>query len=313
MRFVVANGVMRARAIAGTYVVALAWDFQPWQEDKRDGLMGFAVERAEFKGEEIVERYWMRSIKRFRDKDRGLAPGTPVSTADHPIQSFQWADYTAHADRRYRYRIVPVYGPVKNLALDEESAVVLDVSTEIEFLLKPDAPNDAARHDVYFNRGVIGSQAFARRFENADPKNASPKSEEMVWLSRGLYEALLAFIGLAGDERFALRAALYEFHYQPVANAFAKAVEAGADVKIVYDGESSYKHDNEKTIANAGLGTLLARTRGSGDQTCGLMSPCGIAPPLKKFFAFVKRSVEFSFTSPRKFSWSGPPLRIRRA
>lgn len=267
MRIVAENDVMRARAIAGTYVVTLAWDFQPDQEGKLEGLMGFAIERTEFEGEEIVERYWMRSIKRFRDKDRGLPPGTPVSTADHPIQSFQWADYTAEKDRHYRYRIVPLYGSVKNLLLDDASSVALDVTTEIEFLLKPDADNDKARHDIYFNRGVIGSQAFARRFKNANPQNASPKSEEMVWLSRGLYEALMAFIGLASDERFALRAALYEFHYQPVANAFAKAVEAGASVKIVYDGESTYKHDNELTIANAGLdqmGAVKARTVSEG-------------------------------------------------
>ena len=51
----------------------------------------------------------------------------------------------------------------------------------------------------------------------------------------------------------ALRAALYEFHYQPVANAFAKAIEAGADVKIVYDAESDYKVENEATIQTARL------------------------------------------------------------
>jgi len=267
MRIIAENDVMRARAIAGTYIVTLAWDFQAAHEAKREGLMGFAIERTEFKDGEIVERYWMRGIKRFRDKDRGLAAGTPVSTADHPVQSFQWADYTAQTDRHYRYRIVPVYGSVKNLLLDEASAVTLDVATEVEFLLKPDVDNDTARHDIYFNRGVIGSQAFARRFNNADPKNASPQSEEMKWLSRGLYEALMTFIGLASDHRFSLRAALYEFHYQPVANAFAKAVEAGADVKIVYDGVSSYKHDNELTIANAGLdqmGAVKARTVSEG-------------------------------------------------
>jgi hypothetical protein len=60
------------------------------------------------------------------------------------------------------------------------------------------------------------------------------------------------FIGLAGDG-MALRAALYEFHYQPVANAFAKAIEAGADVKIVYDAESNYKVENEATIKTARL------------------------------------------------------------
>ena len=64
---------------------------------------------------------------------------------------------------------------------------------------------------------------------------------------------MIRFIGLAEGDQFALRAALYEFHYQPVANAFAKAVEAGADVKIVYDAESTYKEGNEATIATAGL------------------------------------------------------------
>ena len=79
-----------------------------------------------------------------------------------------------------------------------------------------------------------------------------PRSKEMKWLSRGLFEALVRFIGLAGDG-MALRAALYEFHYQPVANAFAKAIEAGADVKIVYDAESDYKIENEATIKTARL------------------------------------------------------------
>src|SRR5262245_20845682 len=159
--------VLRARAIAGTYVVVLAWDFKPGQEQKRNGLMGFAIERTELKNGQPIERYWMRSIKRFRDKDQGLPPGTPVSTADHTVQSFQWGDYTAKASSSYRYRIVPTYGTPKNLTLDEASAVTVDVNTEIEFLLHPDLADNTARHDVYFNRGVIGSQAFARRFQNA--------------------------------------------------------------------------------------------------------------------------------------------------
>ena len=262
-----ASPVLRARAIAGTYVVVLAWDFQPGQEQKRNGLMGFAIERAELKNGQIDERYWMRSIKRFREKDRGLPPGTPVSTADHPVQSFQWADYTAQASSSYRYRIVPTYGPAKNLALDNDAAVTVDVTTEIEFLLHPELANNTARHDVYFNRGVIGSQAYARRFENAAPDPSNPSSDKMKWLSRGLFEALLGFIGLAEDHHYSLRAALYEFHYQPVANAFAKAVEAGADVKIVYDAESTYKTVNNQTIANAGLdqmGVVIPRTVSEG-------------------------------------------------
>ena len=69
-------------------------------------LLGFAVERTEFKDrtrKKVAERYFLRGIKRFEDKDKGLPPGTPVPTSEHPIQSFQWGDYTAKpstAERR---------------------------------------------------------------------------------------------------------------------------------------------------------------------------------------------------------------------
>ncbi|MGA1805231.1 phospholipase D-like domain-containing protein [Rhizobium sp. HT1-10] len=261
------NTVLKGRAIAGTYVVILAWDFIAGQGAKLEGLLGFAIERSELQNGNVVERYWMKGIKRFRDKDRGLAPGTPVSTADHPIQSFQWGDYTAEQDRQYEYRIVPLYGAIKNIQPDDASSLSLEVHTEIEYLLKPAVADDTAKHDVYFNRGVIGSQAFARRFGNAKPKADNPTSPEMKWLSRGLFEALIRFIGLAEDHSFSLRAAVYEFHYQPVANAFAKAIEAGADVKIVYDAESTYKKENEAVIDRAGLrqaGAVIPRTVSEG-------------------------------------------------
>ncbi len=263
MRTKATSDVLKARAIAGTYVVVLAWDFRPGNLAKRKGLLGFAIQRDELGADGLpVESYWMRSIKRFKDKDKGLPPGTPVSTADHPIQSFQWADYTAKAGRTYRYRIVPAYGSPKLLRLDEPSAVPIDVTTEAELGVAA-AEAGAARHDVFFNRGVIGSQAYAREFQNATPNAGDPASREMVWLSRGLFEALMGFIASAKDERYALRAAVYEFHYQPVANAFARAIEAGADVKIVYDAESSYKAENLATIARAGLdaaGATIPRT-----------------------------------------------------
>jgi phosphatidylserine/phosphatidylglycerophosphate/cardiolipin synthase-like enzyme len=253
MRTTAKGTELRAAAYAGTYVVVLAWDTLDGKPPARKDLLGYAIERTELDvaGKE-VERYWMRGIKRFKDKDKGLPPGTPVPTSEHPIQGFLWADYTARAGTRYQYRIVPVYGAVKNPKLDDAVAVTLDVTAEIEGDLPLEAGGAAVRNDVFFNRGVIGSQAYAREFGNREPDAANPRSREMKWLSRGLFEALVKFIGLAGDD-MALRAALYEFHYQPVANAFAKAIEAGADVKIVYDAESDYKVDNLATIKAAGL------------------------------------------------------------
>lgn len=255
---VINNHLLKGRAYAGTYVVSLAWDFVNEDESVRDGLLGFAIERTEFKDGNQIERYWLKGIKRFKDKDKGLTPGTPVSTAEHPIQSFQWCDYTAHPQRHYEYRIVPAYGKVKLIELDEAGALVLAVHTEATFGNHTDVNENGIRHDIFFNRGVIGSQAYAREFGNKEPNALDPWSKEMVWLSRGLFEALTEFIGLAESERYGLRAALYEFHYQPVANAFAKAVQAGADVKIVYDAESSYKEENLAVIQEAGLDQMNA-------------------------------------------------------
>ena len=258
MRATATGTELKAAAYAGTYVVILAWDTLDGQQPARNDLLGYAIERAELnQAGDVLERYWMRAIKRFEDKDKGLPPGTPVSTAEHPIQSFLWADYTAKAGVSYQYRIVPVFGGVKHPQLDEAAAVMIAVTAESELDGSADDPDGVISHDVFFNRGVIGSQAYAREFGNREPDRDNPRSKEMKWLSRGLFEALIAFIGLAKDG-MSLRAALYEFHYQPVANAFAKAIEAGVDVKIVYDAESSYKVDNEETIAAAGLGELGA-------------------------------------------------------
>jgi phosphatidylserine/phosphatidylglycerophosphate/cardiolipin synthase-like enzyme len=260
MRTKVNGNELKGAAYAGTYVVVLAWDTKDGKMSLREELLGFAIERTELDtAGNTVERYWLRGIKRFKEKDKGLPPGTPVSTSEHPVQSFLWADYTVNPGIRYLFRIVPVYGAIKNVQFDDAAAVTLDVTTEEE-------TKAGAKHNVFFNRGVIGSQAYARQFGNCEPDADNPRSEEMEWLSRGLFKALLQFIGRAGDG-MGLRASFYEFHYLPVANAFVKAIEAGADVKIVYDAKSSYKEENEATIRTAGLdnyNAVIPRTVSEG-------------------------------------------------
>src|SRR4030095_15277347 len=156
------NGTeLKAAAYAGTYVVVLAWDTLNGKAPARKNLLGYAIDVTELDlaGNE-VERYWMRGIKRFKEKDKGLPPGTPVSSAEHPIQSFLWADYTAKAGTHYLFRIVPLYGTGKNPKLDDAAAVTLDVIAEIEGDQPLDSTDDSIRHDVFFNRGVIGSPGY---------------------------------------------------------------------------------------------------------------------------------------------------------
>jgi phosphatidylserine/phosphatidylglycerophosphate/cardiolipin synthase-like enzyme len=254
MRELKEGGVLAVRAIGGLHVVTLAWDFVAGQEGKREGLLGFALERSELRDGTVVERYFLRGIKRFKGKDEGLAPGTPVPTSEHPIQTFQWGDYTAKPETSYRYRVVPVYGQPKLVQLDDASATTVEITTEAEA-----GPEDQEPcHDVYFNRGVAGSQAYARKFGDTKPDENAPDAAQMKWLSRGLFEALTAFIRWAAGAdaaQYTLRAMFYEFHYLPVGLAFAAAAQAGADVDIRYDAQD-YKKVNEAMIAAAGIGHL---------------------------------------------------------
>jgi phosphatidylserine/phosphatidylglycerophosphate/cardiolipin synthase-like enzyme len=262
MRQLQPGSVLNVRAIGGLHVVTLAWDFAAGQDAKRDGLLGFAVERSELKNGKVIERYYLRGIKRFKSKDEGLPPGTPVPTSEHPIQTFQWGDYTPKPATTYRYKVVPVYGQPKLLDLDEASATTVEITTEAE----EGGEQSGTRHDVYFNRGVAGSQAYARKFGLTKPDETKPSSAQMVWLSRGLFEALTAFIKLAAGQDAAdykLRGMLYEFRYKPVGQAFAAAAKAGADVDVRYEAQT-YKKDNEAMIAAARIKSLCKPQKSRG-------------------------------------------------
>ena len=162
MRALKKGKVLDVRAIGGLHVTTVAWDFAAGQQAKRKGLLGFAIERSELKGGKVVETYFLRGIKRFKFKDEGVAPGTPLPTSEHPVQAFQWGDYTCKPETTYRYRVIPVYGKPKLLELDEKSATTVEITTEAEEA--PQKDNTGAWHNIYFNRGAAGSQAYARKF-----------------------------------------------------------------------------------------------------------------------------------------------------
>jgi hypothetical protein len=141
------------------------------------------------------------------------------------------------------------------LDLDTKSATIVKITTETE--VEPDL-NGETRHNIFFNRGVAGSQAYARKFGKARPDEEKPESEQMKWLSRGLFEALIGFIKRAAGKDgsdYKLRAMLYEFRYLPVGKAFKEAADAGADVAIRYEAQS-YIEDNEAMITEAKIKRL---------------------------------------------------------
>jgi len=218
MRTGAAREGISVHAIAGSYVVLLGFDCI---EEARRGLLGFAIERTDHVED---ERYWLRGFKVFAESALDVVPGQTVTTLEHPLQTFLWADFTAKPGYTYTYRICAMYGKPKKLEIRRQ--VEATVSTE---------PVDQGLHGVTFNRGVAASQAYARRFGNVEPDKNDPAAPYWPWLSRGLQEALKSFIRQAQGPRFALHAAVYEFNYPAALEAFRTAADSGAAVSIVYD------------------------------------------------------------------------------
>lgn len=247
-------GGVRVRAIAGTRVVLLAMDCD---EASRKGLMGFAVSRR--RGTRAP--MWLASMKVFRsivpDPGPALRDRTrkvpPFLTDRHPIQGFLWSDYDADPDTAYVYTVVPMYEPVDDLR--PGPAVRVEVRTESE---------DVGSHRIWFNRGAVASQAFAREFGNTGPTKAQakdPSSRVTRWLARGLLDACLDFIDSTAPDQ-ALRVAAYELTYQPILDAFKRALDRGVDVKIVYADESgAAASEAELALAAAGIPAKVGNRR----------------------------------------------------
>jgi phosphatidylserine/phosphatidylglycerophosphate/cardiolipin synthase-like enzyme len=213
------SGALSVHAISGTHCVLLGMNIEQVQ---CKGLLGFAIHREDPKEN---ESYWLSGMRTFEASYPNPPIGSLSSTREQPVQDFLWSDFTAKPGRKYTYSITPVYGKPKKLVYRD--ALSIDVETEAEA---------SGKHSIYFNRGVIGSQAYSRKFDASPEKLASPKREQAYkWLSRGLEEAILGFIANAKDESFGLRAAIYEFEHEPVIAAFAQAQKKSKDVQIIFD------------------------------------------------------------------------------
>ena len=235
------NG-LAAQAIAGSHVVILGWDVT--NKAKLKGLLGFAIQRTDHTENET---YWLQGTKTFANPAKPLGPGGQVSSHEQPFQTFQWGDYTAKGEHSYSYTVVPLYGKPGQLV--DGKSITLNVKTESEW---------GTTHSVFFNRGAVASQEYARRFQNKKPSVVGEAA--YVWLSRGLLEALLAFIQRASSKDFGLCGAIYEFQWPAVLNALAVAKTKGAKVDILYDAIDKASHDpvtkNKAAIAQAKIGAL---------------------------------------------------------
>ncbi len=233
MRAYKSNAKIAVNAVAGNNVVLLGMDAT---EEARKGLLGFAIQRTDHTSG--GEERWLRSSLSFDHHPTHKAGDESLDSISHPIQDFKWGDYAAKPDHEYTYKVIPIYGSPTDLV--QGDAVSVKVKTE-SISNETDA--------VFFNRGAAASQAYVERFGNKRPDEVEG-DEAWKWLSRGLEEALIGFIGQAEGAGWSLRACLYEFNHHPVLEAFKAAAGRGADVKIVFD--------HKKAEGDPGKGNLEA-------------------------------------------------------
>ena len=211
MRASDSQGGLSAFAVSGTHAVLLGFDVA---QAELPTLLGFAVERTLLPD---GTPGFLPNFLRFAANDR---PDGPSSTRENPLQAFQWGDYGVLPGQQLRYRIWKATGTAENVSLNEPAAEIT-INTE---------NNDDGRYGIWFNRGIAGSQAYARKFGNGSPVGI-PDAQR--WMSRGLEEALLAFIARAEGNTQSLRGAFYEFSHPPILDALRDAAQRGVDVALV--------------------------------------------------------------------------------
>lgn len=234
------NGEFQVKVISGTRTILMALNCP---QERCAGLKGFSFYR---KIEGTGSGKWLLSQKVFPSivpDPKKLVDGKPplFTTEQFPVQSFLWSDYTAEPGVRYEFKILPRYGEPSALQSDPQDIINVTVHTEPE--------HDPDGHSIWFNRGAIASQYFAREFGNVKP--STQQLEDLTqpvtqWLSRGLVEACLLFINdvPAGE---GLRLCVYEFTYKPILNALKAAIDRGVDVRISYHDTPA----NNKAITTA--------------------------------------------------------------
>jgi len=158
----------KAAAIANNDYVHVAWDFGEFLPN----CDGFAVYRITDGGESQGEplSVFGRDAKGNRLK---------ISCEDYPIHKYNWRDVLETRGGRYKYRVVPMHGPKQPMSLIAPAVTPdwVDVS-----------PRQGENVEVYFNRGILGSQSAADKIWN--PNQEKPDFNKITEMIRDTNSAL---------------------------------------------------------------------------------------------------------------------------
>lgn len=190
---------MPAVAFSNNDIALVAWTF----DRHLDGCLGFAVHQIDSAGNETI----LPAKARFEGQD----PHTDFTTAQAPIQKFWWKDLSATRGHTYQYRIVPMGG---------EPGGTLQPLAGIEPLLsnKVTLTPDRGPFKVYFNRGIVATQALGRALNDKPsidaltPHILDPKDPVRRGLMGQLFEGVTCLLDRADRNGGQIHGALYELN-----------------------------------------------------------------------------------------------------
>lgn len=238
MRYYNTDNELKAYAVAGTQTVLLALEINKTKVTGQ-GFMGFKISRKEGNAQPVL----LNGSKRFASDD----PANPVQKLS-PLQTFLWKDYTADPGKTYKYTFEAMFGTWDNM--QARYSTTLKVTTE---------KLHDGEHSVFFNFGVTGCQAYAKKFDKKKitALPAADKARAFAILGRELYtEGLLKFVAQAKSSKYKLLCAFYELDYPPFLEALKEAKNKGATLEIVYSARPDQVTANEKEIKKAGLKSI---------------------------------------------------------
>jgi len=249
------------QAISGTRAIMLAMNAK---QEKLGDFLGFAVGTRRNDG----SGRWMNGFKYFPSLVSTPVRGQRFCTTEHPIQDFKWGHYWARPETEYSFVVRPLFKPesgdLANLHHDEDNDLEVTIRTESE---------TEGTHSVLFNRGAIVSQKYSELFDDdaltEDELAAElndPQSTRTKWLSRGLLEGLLNFIGQAENEHYSLHGCFYELSYLPVLKALADAAGRDATVDVTYDAGFFKRSENQRVETSNGNRNANAIAPFAGQQ-----------------------------------------------
>ena len=244
---------VKVKAYRSEKMVLLAFD---WADGKnRNDFLGFAIKRTPgFRGEAIS---WLPNRIGFKGP---LQTADPKGSDTNPIQKFVWWDAQFEdkdLGKTFTYELAPVVGK----KVDATTVKDLDILVSCKTSIKVSLVNTTAdgKISTHFNRAVVSSQSFSRKFIVNNKFDQSKFDAALDWLANGFEKVIPGFL----DTAAATEGAIYHLSDKKwIIPAFE---EYGKSLSLVHDSDKNDKANDDAIEVLGGLSNvqLLPRTKAS--------------------------------------------------